>query len=100
MSSESSGVAVMVLENHEFIMILMMSIAVLIMCIVVLIWRRSDQKPSKTLEPLKSLIVKDPEIEVDDGKQKVTIFSEIDPTNVGCQEHNACYRKTWNMQRE
>nr|CAN77401.1 hypothetical protein VITISV_027794 [Vitis vinifera] len=73
-SSESGGAAAMVLENREFIMILTTSIAVLIGCVVVLIWRRSGQKQSKTPEPPKPLIVKDLEVEVDDGKQKVTIF--------------------------
>ncbi|XP_034699648.1 NADPH--cytochrome P450 reductase [Vitis riparia] len=73
-SSESGGAAAMVLENREFIMILTTSIAVLIGCVVVLIWRRSGQKQSKTPDPPKPLIVKDLEVEVDDGKQKVTIF--------------------------
>ena len=90
MSPESGGAARMVLENREFIMNLMMSIAVLIKCIVVLIWWRSDQNPSKMLEPPKSLIVKDLKIKVNDGKQKVTIFFRTDLTNMGCQEHNAC----------
>ncbi|RVW59522.1 NADPH--cytochrome P450 reductase 2 [Vitis vinifera] len=62
-SSESGGAAAMVLENREFIMILTTSIAVLIGCVVVLIWRRSGQKQSKTPEPPKPLIVKDLEVE-------------------------------------
>ena len=73
---------------------LMISIVVLIKCIVVLIWWRSGQKLPKTLEPPKSLIVKDPKIKVNDGKQKVTIFSGTNLTNMGCQEHNACCWKS------
>lgn len=73
-SSEYGGAAAMVLENREFIMIVTTSIAVLIGCVVVLIWRRSGQKPQKTLDPPKPLIVKDLDVEVDDGKKKVTIF--------------------------
>lgn len=73
-SSDSGGTSSLVLENREFIMILTTSIAVLIGCVVVLIWRRSGQKPSKMPEPPKPLIVKDLDVDVDDGKQKVTIF--------------------------
>lgn len=75
-SSDSSGseVANIIFENREFVMILTTSIAVLIGCVVVLIWRRSSGKKVKIVEPLKPLTVKEPEVEVDDGKQKVTIF--------------------------
>ena len=78
-SSESGGsvaeVATLILENREFVMILTTSIAVLIGCVVVLIWRRSSgyQRPKVPVPP-KPLIVKDLEPEVDDGKKKVTIF--------------------------
>ncbi|KAG5225780.1 NADPH--cytochrome P450 reductase [Salix suchowensis] len=63
-SSESGGyaaeVATLILENREFVMILTTSIAVLIGCVVVLIWRRSSgyQRPKVPVPP-KPLIVKD-----------------------------------------
>ncbi|XP_052199637.1 NADPH--cytochrome P450 reductase-like [Diospyros lotus] len=63
-------------ENRELLMILTTSVAVLIGCVVVLIWRRSSgQKAVKAVEPPRPLSVKtEPEPEVDDGKKKVTIF--------------------------
>ncbi|GMP36525.1 hypothetical protein CsSME_00008630 [Camellia sinensis var. sinensis] len=65
-------------ENRELLMILTTSVAVLIGCVVVLVWRRSaGQKSSKVAEPLKPLTVTtepEPEPEVDDGKTKVVIF--------------------------
>ncbi|KDO43871.1 hypothetical protein CISIN_1g005072mg [Citrus sinensis] len=75
-SSSGSGVEVasIVLDNKEFVMILTTSIAVLIGCVVVFILRRSSSSKPKKVEPLKPLVVKEPEVEVDDGKQKVTIF--------------------------
>lgn len=72
--SSASDVANIIFENREFVMILTTSIAVLIGCVVVLIWRRSSGQKVKTVEPLKPLTVKVPEVEVDDGKQKVTVF--------------------------
>ncbi|EEF27920.1 cytochrome P450, putative, partial [Ricinus communis] len=77
-SSESSAVevATMLYENREFVMILTTSIAVLIGCVVVLVWRRSGSQKSKSvaIEPLKPLVVKEPEPEPDDGQKRVTIF--------------------------
>lgn len=74
MSSDSGEPAVFA-ENREFLMILTTSIALLIGCIMVFVWRKSfGQKSSKVQEPLKPLIVKEPEVEVDDGKKKVTVF--------------------------
>ncbi|GKV47036.1 hypothetical protein SLEP1_g53976 [Rubroshorea leprosula] len=74
-SSESAAeVATILLENREFVMILTTSIAVLIGCVVVLVWRRSSGQKPKPVQPLKPLIVKEPEVEEDDGKKKVTIF--------------------------
>lgn len=73
-SKSASEVATIVFENREIVMILTTSIAVLIGCVVVLIWRRSNGSRSRTLEPPKPLIVKEPELDVDDGKKKVTIF--------------------------
>ncbi|THG06331.1 hypothetical protein TEA_006884 [Camellia sinensis var. sinensis] len=65
-------------ENRELLMILTTSVAVLIGCVVVLVWQRSaGQKSSKMAEPLKPLMVTtEPELEpeVDDGKTKVVIF--------------------------
>nr|QCZ35624.1 cytochrome NADPH P450 reductase [Glycyrrhiza uralensis] len=67
--------ASILLENREFVMVLTTSIAVLIGCVVVLIWRRSNanNKP-KPIEVPKRILEKLPEIEVDDGTKKVTIF--------------------------
>ncbi|CAN1165617.1 NADPH--cytochrome P450 reductase 1, partial [Linum perenne] len=66
--------SLMTLDNKEFVMILTTSIAVLIGCAVVLVWRRSTRKV-KSFEPPTPLIVKKKEVEVvDDGKTKVTVF--------------------------
>nr|QEP99635.1 cytochrome P450 reductase [Panax ginseng] len=63
-------------ENRELLMLLTTSIAILIGCVVVLVWRRSSSQGSaKSFEPPKLTISKiEPEEEVDDGKKKVTIF--------------------------
>nr|DAD45725.1 TPA_asm: hypothetical protein HUJ06_003955 [Nelumbo nucifera] len=72
--STTSGEAILI-ENKEFLMILTTSIAVLIGCVFVFVWRRSSgQKESKGVEAPKPVIVKEPEPEVDDGTKKVTIF--------------------------
>lgn len=76
-SSESAAeVATLFIENRDFVMILTTSIAVLIGCVVVLVWRRSSSPKSKSsaFEPPKPLIVKEPEPEHDDGHKKVTIL--------------------------
>lgn len=79
-NSSESGVSIppslaMLIENRELLMLLTTSIAVLIGFVVVLVWRRSSQKPARNLEPPKLVIPKnEPEEEVDDGKKKVTIF--------------------------
>lgn len=74
-SSEAAGeVASILLENREFIMVLTTSVAVLIGCVVVLIWRRSNGQKARAIEPIKPLIVKEPEVDMDDGQKKVTIF--------------------------
>ncbi|KAL4280513.1 hypothetical protein GQ457_03G045050 [Hibiscus cannabinus] len=74
-SSDSSvQVATVLFENREFVMILTTSIAVLIGCVVVLVWRRSASQKPKQLNPPKPLLLKKPDLEVDDGKKKVTIF--------------------------
>ncbi|KAI4344411.1 hypothetical protein L6164_011642 [Bauhinia variegata] len=72
-SSDAAGeVASIIFDNREWVMVLTTSIAVLIGCVVVLIWRRSRPKPQ--LPPPKPLIVKEPDVEVDDGKKKVTVL--------------------------
>lgn len=78
LSNSSSGsaneLASILFENRELAAVLATSVAVLIGCVVVLIWRRSSTPKSKAVQPPKPLIVKEPEPEVDDGKKKVTIF--------------------------
>lgn len=68
--------AAAIAENRKLLMILTTSIAVLIGCAVVFIWRRSSEKSSKYVEPPRPVVLpKEPaEVEVDDGKKKVTIF--------------------------
>nr|ALO61908.1 NADPH cytochrome P450 oxidoreductase [Apium graveolens] len=65
------------LENRELLMLLTTSFTVLIGCVVVFVWRRSNDKSVKSLEPLKFVAPKiQPQEEVDDGNinNKVTIF--------------------------
>jgi len=50
------------------------SIAVLICCVVVLIWRGFNSKKSKPIEILKHLIYKFPELKIDNITKKVTVF--------------------------
>nr|AHA50098.1 CYP450 reductase [Panax ginseng] len=66
----------MLVVNRELLMLLTTSVAVLIGCVVVLVWRKSSsQKHAKSFEAPKLLIPKiEPEEVVDDGKKKVTIF--------------------------
>ncbi|KHN22700.1 NADPH--cytochrome P450 reductase-like [Glycine soja] len=73
-SSSSNAAAAVLLENRQFLMLLTTSVAVLVGCVVVFIWRRSSSPKAKPLEPPKRVIEKLPEIEVDDGTKKVTIF--------------------------
>ncbi|KAF3598307.1 hypothetical protein F2Q69_00033158 [Brassica cretica] len=65
-------------ENRQLAMIVTTSIAVLIGCIVMFVWRRSggsSGNSSKRVETtLKPLVIKPREDEVDDGRKKVTIF--------------------------
>ncbi|KAI4376814.1 hypothetical protein MLD38_014530 [Melastoma candidum] len=63
-----------IFENGELAMILTTSLAVLIGCVVVLVWRKSGTQNPKTFEPPKPLIVKELEPEVDDGTKRFTIF--------------------------
>ncbi|XP_004507858.1 NADPH--cytochrome P450 reductase [Cicer arietinum] len=74
-SNVSSQVsASLMLENREFVMLLTTSVAVLIGCVVVLIWRRSNAQKSKPIEVPKRIIDKLPELDVDDGTKKVTVL--------------------------
>lgn len=71
----SSPSLALLLENRELLMLLTTSFALLIGCVVVFVWRRSNDKSSKSLEAVKLVAPKvEPEEEVDDGKKKVTIF--------------------------
>ncbi|XVE98765.1 hypothetical protein REPUB_Repub03eG0137000 [Reevesia pubescens] len=73
-SDSAAEVFTVLLENREFVMILTTSIAVLIGCVVVLVWRRSTSQKPKQINPPKPLILKKPDLDVDDGNKKVTIF--------------------------
>nr|AVI04908.1 cytochrome P450 reductase [Tripterygium wilfordii] len=73
-SKDAGELTSIIFENREFVMILTTTIAVLIGCVVVLIWRRSSAQKPKAFEPPKPVIVKLPEAEVDDGKPKITVF--------------------------
>lgn len=75
--SVAAELSSMLIENRQFAMIISTSIAVLIGCIVMLVWRRSNSSgSSRRAETLKPLVIKPPreEDEVDDGRKKVTIF--------------------------
>lgn len=62
-------------ENRDLLMILTTSIAVIIGCAIVFLWRRSSSKTSKAAEMPRPLVFnKEQEAEDDDGKKKVTIF--------------------------
>ncbi|XP_061991672.1 NADPH--cytochrome P450 reductase 2-like [Rosa rugosa] len=73
-SSAGAEVTSVILENREFVMILTTSIAILIGCVVVFVWRRSSAQKPKVVQPLKPLVITKPEPELDDGSKKVTIF--------------------------
>lgn len=71
----SSPSLALLLENPQLLMLLTTSFAVLMGCVVVFVWRRSNDKSVKSLEPVKLVAPKiQPEEEFDDGKKKVTIF--------------------------
>lgn len=73
-SSAGAEVTSVILENREFVMILTTSIAVLIGCVVVFFWRRSNAQKPRVVQPLKPLVIPEPEPELDDGSKKVTLF--------------------------
>ncbi|XP_073030888.1 NADPH--cytochrome P450 reductase-like [Primulina eburnea] len=72
----SDGLVALLMENRELMMVLTTSVAVLIGCIVVLLWRRAGGSGKKAVEMPKLVVPKAaPELdEVDDGKKRVTIF--------------------------
>ncbi|RWR75310.1 hypothetical protein CKAN_00368600 [Cinnamomum micranthum f. kanehirae] len=73
---DSSGAAAIFGNNRQVLVVLTTSIAVLIGCVFLFFWRRSNgQKSVKATEAPKPLILKEEtEPEVDDGKKKVTVF--------------------------
>ncbi|KAG5559659.1 hypothetical protein RHGRI_009251 [Rhododendron griersonianum] len=61
-------------ENRELLMVMTTAVAVLIGCVAVLVWRRSSgQNSARAPEPPGPMIAKT-ELEIDDGKKKVTVF--------------------------
>ncbi len=91
--SQETGAA-LIAENRQLLMILTTSIAVLVGCAIVFVWRRSTgKKASRPVEPPRPLVVKtDLEPEVDDGKKKVTIFFG---TQTGTAEGFARVHNPW-----
>ncbi|KAL1819894.1 hypothetical protein ACET3Z_014763 [Daucus carota] len=74
-AASSSPSLALLLENRELLMLLTTSVAVLIGCVFVFVWRRSNDKSAKSSEPVKLVAPRiEPEEEADDGKKKVTIF--------------------------
>ncbi|XP_073277986.1 NADPH--cytochrome P450 reductase-like [Primulina huaijiensis] len=74
-NGSSNVVPAILIGNRDVMMLLTTSFAVLIGCVVVLVWRRAAGS-AKKVEPPRLVIPKaagEPE-EVDDGKKKVTIF--------------------------
>ncbi|KAL3841043.1 hypothetical protein ACJIZ3_025634 [Penstemon smallii] len=75
-SSEAGApdVVAMLMENKDLMMILTTSVAILIGCVVLLVWRRSGKK--KVPEPPRLVVPKPPvePEEADEGTKKVTIF--------------------------
>ncbi|KAH0654367.1 hypothetical protein KY289_032045 [Solanum tuberosum] len=75
-STSPASLTALLMENKDLMMILTTSVAVLIGCAVVLMWRRSSTSAKKVGELPKLVVPKsvvEPE-EIDDGKKKVTIF--------------------------
>ncbi|XP_073117655.1 NADPH--cytochrome P450 reductase [Elaeis guineensis] len=62
--------------NRELLAVLTTSVAVLLGCALLLLWRRSGgKKETPAVEPPRPLAVRDePGHEVDDGRKKVTVF--------------------------
>ncbi|KAL7138097.1 hypothetical protein ABFS83_10G140100 [Erythranthe nasuta] len=64
----------MLLENKDLVMLVSTSVAVLVGCLVFLMWRRAGSAKKKAVELPKLVLPKAEPEEVDDGKKKVTIF--------------------------
>ncbi|CAH9110383.1 unnamed protein product [Cuscuta europaea] len=75
-SSEPLSTVAALMDNKELMMVLTTSVAVLIGCVVVLVWRRGSSSAKKAVELQKPTVRKAVEEtdEVDDGRKKVTIF--------------------------
>ncbi|CAL9172680.1 unnamed protein product [Musa hybrid cultivar] len=68
-----AGSLAAIAENRQLLAIVTTSLAVLVGCALIFFFRRSSGK--KPAEPPKPLVVRVlPELEVDDGKKKVTVF--------------------------
>ncbi|KAG1364450.1 NADPH--cytochrome P450 reductase [Cocos nucifera] len=69
---ESRGIA----SNRELLAVLTTSVALLLGCALLLLWRRSGgKKETPVVDPQRPLAVRDePGQEVDDGRKKVTVF--------------------------
>lgn len=75
-STSPASLTALLMENKDLMMILTTSVAVLIGCAVVLMWRRSSTSARKVVELPKLVVPKsvvEPE-EIDDGKKKIAIF--------------------------
>nr|UYR28659.1 NADPH-cytochrome P450 reductase 2 [Andrographis alata] len=70
------AVVARLMENKDLLMLITTSIAVLVGCVVVLLYRSATGSAKKVAEPPKIVVRKEPEEteQVDDGKKKVTIF--------------------------
>ncbi|KAJ0488257.1 putative NADPH--hemoprotein reductase [Helianthus annuus] len=76
LNTSELGEKTMLVENNKLLMLFTTSVAVLIGCLIVLVWRRSStKKPLKEPEPQKVVVPKiEKEPDADDGKKKVSIF--------------------------
>lgn len=75
-SSESASPVAMLMDNKELMAMLTTSVAVLVGCVFLLMWRRASSSPKKAVEPPNLAVAKAAEEteEADDGRKKVTIF--------------------------
>ncbi|MFS7991626.1 putative NADPH--hemoprotein reductase [Helianthus anomalus] len=76
LNTSELGEKTMLVENNKLLMLFTTSVAVLIGCLIVLVWRRSStKKPLKEPEPQKVVVPKiETEPDADDGKKTVSIF--------------------------
>ncbi|XP_019177978.1 PREDICTED: NADPH--cytochrome P450 reductase-like [Ipomoea nil] len=74
-SSESASPVAMLMDNKELMAMLTTSVAVLIGCVFVLVWRRASSSAKKAVEPPNPEVPKAAEEETgEDGRKKITIF--------------------------